>query len=68
MASPFVTVRYPDDAWELELSENVPKIGDTLQRSGGKWVVTTAVEDSSGHVIVKWRRAARPVNRSASPS
>ena len=67
MSSPFVTVRYPDDAWELELSENVPKTGDTLQRSGGKWVVTTAVEDRSGHVIVTWRRAAKPSNRS-SPS
>jgi len=64
MPSPFVTVRYPDDAWELELSENVPKSGDTLQRSGGKWVVTTAIEDRSGHVIVKWRRAASPTHRS----
>lgn len=62
MSSPFVTVRYPDDAWELSLSEKVPKIGDTLSRNGGKWVVTTAIEDRSGHVIITWRRATRPAN------
>ena len=60
MSSPFVTVRYPDDAWELTRSEKVPKVGDTLTRSGGKWVVTTAVVDVSGHLIVTWRRAPRP--------
>ena len=58
MSSPFVTVRYPDDAWELTHSEKVPKVGDTLTRSGGKWVVATAVVDTSGHVIVTL--AARP--------
>ena len=42
MSSPFVTVRYPDGAWELTLCEKVPKVGDTLQRSGGKWVVAKA--------------------------
>ena len=42
MSSPFVTVRYPDGAWELTLSEKVPSVGDTLQRSGGKWVVAKA--------------------------
>jgi len=60
MSSPFVTVRYPDGAWELTLSEKVPKAGDTLRRSGGKWVVARAVEDKSGHLIVSWRRAPRP--------
>jgi hypothetical protein len=54
--SPFVTVRYPDGAWELTDSENVPKVGETLRRSDGKWVVTTADVDGSGHVIVTWRR------------
>jgi hypothetical protein len=60
MSSPFVTVRYPDDAWELTDSEKVPKVGDTLTRSGGKWVVATAVVDPNGHVIVTWRRALGP--------
>jgi hypothetical protein len=62
MSSPFVTVRYPDGAWELALSEKVPKIGDTLRRSGGKWVVAKAAEDTNGHVIVTWRPAPRPVH------
>ena len=44
MASPFVTVRYPDGAWELTLSEKLPKAGDMLRRSGGRWVVAKAVE------------------------
>lgn len=60
MASPFVTVRYPDGAWELTLSEKLPKPGDTLRRNGGKWVVAKAVEDKSGHLIVSWRRAPGP--------
>ena len=59
MSSPFVTVRYPDGAWELTLCEKVPKVGDTLQRSGGKWVVAKARKDPSGHVIVTWRPAPR---------
>jgi hypothetical protein len=59
MSSPFITVRYPDGAWELTLSAKVPKVGDTLRRSGGKWVVATANEDASRHVIVTWRRAPR---------
>ena len=53
--SPFVTVRYPDGAWELTLSEKVPKVGDTLRRSGGKWLVAKATQDTSGHIIVTWR-------------
>ena len=60
MSSPLVTVRYPDDAWELTESEKVPKVGDTLTRSGGKWVVATALVNTSGHVIVTWRRSPRP--------
>jgi hypothetical protein len=60
MSSPFVTVRYPDGAWELAEGKSVPKVGDTLRRSDGKWVVTTAVVDRSGHVIVTWRSAPRP--------
>ncbi len=59
MPSPFVTVRYPDGAWELALSEKVPKVGDTLKRSGGKWIVAKATEDTSGHIIVTWRSAPR---------
>lgn len=54
MSSPFVTVRFPDGQWEVALSTKVPKVGDTLRRSGGKWVVAEAVEDSNGHVIVTW--------------
>ena len=57
MYSPFVTVRYPDGEWELALNAKVPKVGDTLRRSGGKWVVAKAVEDQNGHVIVTWRPA-----------
>ena len=65
MPSPFVTVRYPDGAWELALSEKVPKVGDTLKRSGGKWIVAKATEDTSGHIIVTWRSARRgPVDDS----
>ncbi len=60
MPSPFITVRYPDGAWELTLSEKVPKVGDTLRRSGGKWIVAAIVEDESGHVIVTWRPAPPP--------
>jgi hypothetical protein len=60
MSSPFVTVRYPDGAWELALSAKVPKVGDTLRRSGGKWVVANAAEDRSGHVIVTWQPAPAP--------
>jgi hypothetical protein len=60
LSSPFITVRYPDGAWELALSEKVPKVGDTLRRSGGKWVVATIVEDTNGHVIVTWRAAPHP--------
>jgi hypothetical protein len=60
MSSPFVTVRYPDGAWEVTVSEKVPKVGDTLMRSGGKWVVSRATEDVNGHVIVTWRPAPRP--------
>jgi hypothetical protein len=60
MRSPFVTVRYPDDApWELSRRENAPKVGDTLRRSGGTWVVVTAAEDRNGHLIVKWRPASQ---------
>ena len=54
MSSPFITVRYPDEAWELTDPENVPKVGDILRRSGGRWVVATAVVDTSGHLIVTW--------------
>jgi hypothetical protein len=60
VSSPFITVRYPDEAWELTPREKVPKIGDTLRRSDGKWVVVSAAEDRSGHVIVAWRRAQDP--------
>ena len=67
MPSPFVTVRYPDGAWELTLSEKVPKAGDTLKRSGGKWLVAKATEDGSGHVIVTWRRAPRTAPLDQSP-
>ena len=49
-------MRYPDGAWELTDGEKVPKVGDTLRRSDGKWVVTTADVDGSGHVIVTWQR------------
>ncbi len=58
MPSPFVTVRYPDGAWELALSEKVPKAGDTLWRSDGKRVVAKAAEDRNGHIIVTWRAPA----------
>lgn len=58
MPSPFVTVRYPDDApWELTRRENAPKVGETLRQSGGKWLVLTAVEDRNGHVFVTWEPA-----------
>jgi hypothetical protein len=57
MYSPFVTVRYPDGAWELTESADLPKVGDTLRRSDGRWVVSTAALDTSGHLIVSWRRA-----------
>jgi hypothetical protein len=67
MSSPFVTVRYPDGAWELTDSQNLPKVGDTLRRSGGNWVVATAVVDTSGHLIVNWRRAPRPASSGGSP-
>jgi len=60
VSSPFFTVRYPDGAWELTPRENVPSVGDTLRRSSGKWIVSTVVEDESGHVIVTWRRAPPP--------
>lgn len=60
MSSPFVTVRYPDGAWELALNAKVPKVGDTLRRSGGNWVVANAAEDRNGHVIVTWRAAPKP--------
>ena len=60
MSSPFVTVRYPDGAWELTASAKVPKVGDTLRRSDGRWVVATTNVDTSSHVIVTWRRAPRP--------
>ena len=56
MSSPFVTVRYPDEAWELAPREKVPKVGDTLRRSDGKWVVLSAAEDVNGHIIVSWCR------------
>jgi len=58
MSSPFVTIRFPDGEWELALSEKVPKVGDTLRRSDGKWIVSTAAEDKDGHVIVTWRPAS----------
>jgi hypothetical protein len=60
MSSPFITVRYPDEAWEVTPSEKVPKVGDTLRRSGGKWIVAKIVEDESGHMIVHWRPAPLP--------
>jgi len=62
MSSPFVTVRYPDGAWELTQSEKVPKVGDTLTRSDGKWIVATAATDASRHVIVTLRPAPRPAD------
>jgi len=58
--SPFVTVRYPDGVWELALTAKVPKVGDTLRRRDGRWVVSNADQDRSGHVIVTWRRAPAP--------
>ena len=62
MPSRFVTVRYPDDApWVLTRRENAPKIGDTLRRSGGKWLVLTAVEDRDAHLFVTWKPAPEPV-------
>jgi hypothetical protein len=60
MPSPFITVRYPDDAWELALREDVPSVGDILRRSDGQWEVVSAAEDRSGHIIVTWRRTATP--------
>jgi hypothetical protein len=63
MSSPFVTVRYPSGEWELALSEKVPKVGDILSRSSGKWVVAKAAEDTNGHVIVTWRPAPRPADQ-----
>ena len=63
MSSPFVTVRYPDGEWALALTEKVPKVGDTLRRSGGTWVVANAAEDANGHVIVTWRPAPRGMPR-----
>jgi len=60
MSSPFVTVRYPDGAWEVTDRQAVPKVGDTLRRSDGKWIVATAIVDESEHLIVTWRRAPRP--------
>ena len=63
MSSPFTTVRYPDGTWELAYRADVPKVGDTLRRSDGKWVVTTAAVDISGHVIVTWRRGLRGAAR-----
>ena len=68
MSSPFVTVRYPDGAWELTLCERVPKVGDRLQRSGGKWVVAKASKDPSGHVIVTWRPAPRTASSGDVPN
>ena len=68
MSSPFVTVRYPDGAWELTPCENVPKVGDTLRRNAGKWVVATAHKDASGHVIVTWRPASRAASSGEPPS
>jgi hypothetical protein len=66
MSSPFVTVRYPDGAWELTDAEKVPKVGDTLRRSDGRWIVATAFVDPSEHVIVTWRRALPdPLTRKA---
>jgi hypothetical protein len=67
MSSPFVTVRYPDGAWELALSEKVPKVGDMLRRSDENWVVATAFTDRSRHVIVTWRRAPPPPPLDDSP-
>jgi hypothetical protein len=68
MYSPFVTVRYPDGAWELTESDALPKVGDTLRRSDGRWVVATAARDTSGHLIVTWQRAApRTASSSDSP-
>jgi hypothetical protein len=60
VSSPFVTVRYPDGAWEVTGWEKVPNSGEMLRRSSGKWIVATTVVDKSGHVIVTWRRAPRP--------
>lgn len=60
MSSPFVTVRYPDGVWELSPTEKVPKAGETLRRSDGKWVVSSAAKDTNGHVIVTWRPAPKP--------
>ncbi len=68
MTSPFVTVRYPDGAWELTLYEKVPKVGDTLRRSGGKWVVAKVSKDMSGHVIVTWRPAPRAASSGHLPA
>ena len=65
MSSPFVTVRYPDGAWEVTDWENVPNSGEMLRRSSGKWIVTAAVADKSGHIIVAWRREAKRTERQA---
>ena len=63
MSSPFVTVRYPDGAWEVTDWEKVPNSGQTLRRNSGKWTVTATVVDTSGHVIVTWRREAKRAER-----
>lgn len=62
VSSPFVTVRYPDEAWELAPREKVPKVGDTLRRSDGTWVVVSAAKDVNGHVIVRWCRPREASN------
>ena len=60
MPSPFITVRYPDEVWELAPRDKVPNVGDILRRSDGKWEVVTAAEDRNGHIIVTWRRTVTP--------
>ena len=59
MSSPFITVRYPDEEWELAPAKKVPKAGDTLRRNGRKWIIANTSKDADGHVIVTWRPAPR---------
>ena len=53
MSSPFMTVRYPNGACELTYSK-IPKVGDTLRRSGGKWLVAAVVVSKSGPALSRF--------------
>jgi hypothetical protein len=53
-----ITLRFIPRGTEYRLSEEKPKIGDTMRREGDEWVVVDVREDAHGNTVVTLRRVS----------